>query len=67
MMFMLNEVTPLTFCETLSVSVAEVDCPAFRTVFSLSHVTLICPAAIVGFHDVVVMLKVIGAFPVFFT
>ena len=66
-MFMLNEVTPLTFCDTLSVKVAEVDCPAFRTVFSLSHATVICPDAIVGFHDAVVMLNVIGAFPVFFT
>jgi hypothetical protein len=67
MMFMLNDVTPRTFCETLSVNVAEVDCPAFRTVFSLSHATLICPAATVGFHDAVVMLNVIGALPVFFT
>ncbi len=66
-MFMLNEVTLLMFCETLSVNVAEIDCPAFRTMFSLSHATLICPAAIPGFHDVVVMLNVIGAFPVFFT
>jgi hypothetical protein len=67
MMLKLNEVTPLMLGETLSVIVAEVDCSAFSTEFSLSHVTLICPAAIAGFHDVVVMLKVIGTFPVFFT
>jgi hypothetical protein len=66
-MFMLNEVTPLTLCKTLSVSVAEVDCPEFSDAFSLSHVTLICPTAPAGFHPVPAMLKIIGTFPVFFT
>ena len=32
-----------------------------------SNPTLICPAATAGFQAVVVTLKVMGAFPVFFT
>jgi hypothetical protein len=66
-MLMLNELTPLMVGETLSVNVAEVDCPGSSEAFSLSNVMLICPAALAGFHAVVVILKVSGTFPVFFT
>ena len=67
MIFRLNEVTSLMLGETLRVRFAEVDCSAFKTVFSLSHEMLICPKAFIGFHDAVDMLNVMGTFPVFLT
>jgi len=58
-MLTLKDVMPLMLDDTLSVSVAEVDCPAFSVVPSLFHVKVMGPLALAGFQFAGVMLKVI--------
>ena len=55
----LKVVMPLILDDTLSVSVAAVDCPALSVVPSLFHVKVMGPLALAGFQFVVVMFKVI--------
>ena len=64
---MLKVVMPLMLGETLNVSVAAITEPASNMVFSLSHVRVMGPFALVGFQSVVVMVRVMGAVPMFFT
>jgi hypothetical protein len=65
-MLKLNAVMPLMLDDTLSVSVAAVAWPTARTVPPLSHVRVIGPLAVDGFHDVSDMLSETGTVPVFF-
>ena len=66
-MFTLKVVMPVILDDTLNVSVAAVDCPAFSVVFSLFQVKVIGPLALDGFQFVFVILSVIGTVPVFLT
>jgi hypothetical protein len=52
--------------DTHSVGGAAVAWPAARTTPSLSHVIVIGPLVVDGFHDVSVMLSGTGTLPVFF-
>ncbi len=64
---LLKLVMPFMLDETVRVSVAAVDCPACNVSPCLFQVTATYAAALGGVQLVTVMLRVIGAVPVFFT
>ena len=63
----LNVVRPFVFDAAVNVNMAEIDCPAFRTVFWRFQDRVSELLALLGVQLAVVMVRVSGTLPVFLT